>query len=125
MKGSAENWSFPSTLLESQVSSQPLAKRLILNFFHQSFLSRDAYDRATRPATVAQSSLHSDNSPPSGSGHGVSRVARCEGSWVHLTVTKRARTSCDRPATVFNLYTWLSTVATAKFSSEKNCLHKL
>ena len=33
-------------LLESQISSQPLAKRLILNFFHQSFLSRDAYDRA-------------------------------------------------------------------------------
>ena len=29
-------------LLESQISSQPLAKR----FFHQSFLSRDAYDRA-------------------------------------------------------------------------------
>ena len=33
-------------LLESQISSQPLAKRLILNFFHQSVLSRDAYDRA-------------------------------------------------------------------------------
>ena len=33
-------------LLESQISSQPLAKRLILNFFHQSFLSLDAYDRA-------------------------------------------------------------------------------
>ena len=33
-------------LLESQISSQPLAKRLILTFFHQSFLSRDAYDRA-------------------------------------------------------------------------------
>ena len=33
-------------LLESQTSSQPLGKRLILNFFHQSFLSRDAYDRA-------------------------------------------------------------------------------
>ena len=32
--------------LESQISSQPLAKCLILNFFHQSFLSRDAYDRA-------------------------------------------------------------------------------
>ena len=30
-------------LLESQISSQPLAKRLILNFFLQSFLSRDAY----------------------------------------------------------------------------------
>ena len=33
-------------LLESQISSQPLAKRLILTFFHQSFLSPDAYDRA-------------------------------------------------------------------------------
>ena len=33
-------------LLESQISSQPLTKRLILNFFHQSFLSRNAYDRA-------------------------------------------------------------------------------
>ena len=33
-------------LLEFQTSSQPLGKRLILNFFHQSFLSRDAYDRA-------------------------------------------------------------------------------
>jgi len=29
--------SFPSMLLESQISSQPLAKRLILTFFHQSF----------------------------------------------------------------------------------------
>ena len=33
-------------LLESQISSQALAKRLFLNFFYQSFLSRDAYDRA-------------------------------------------------------------------------------
>ena len=33
-------------LLESQIPSQPLTKRLILTFFHQSFLSRDAYDRA-------------------------------------------------------------------------------
>ena len=33
-------------LLESQISSQPLGKRLILNFFHESFLCRDAYDRA-------------------------------------------------------------------------------
>ena len=41
VKGSVDNLSFPSTL-----SSQPLAKRLILNFFHQSFLSRDAYDWA-------------------------------------------------------------------------------
>ena len=32
-------------LLESQISSQPLAKCLILTFSHQSFLSRDAYDR--------------------------------------------------------------------------------
>ena len=32
-------------LLESQISSQPLAMRLILNFFHHSFLSRNAYDR--------------------------------------------------------------------------------
>ena len=38
----------PSKDLESQISnsSQPLAKCLILTFFHQSFLSRDAYDRA-------------------------------------------------------------------------------
>ena len=33
-------------LLESQISSQLLWKRLILTFFHQSFLSRDAFDRA-------------------------------------------------------------------------------
>ena len=46
VKGSVDNLSFPSMLLESQISSQPLAKRLILNFFHQSFLSRDAYDWA-------------------------------------------------------------------------------
>ena len=38
--------SFPSKLLESQISSQRLAKRLILSFFQHSFLSRDAYDRA-------------------------------------------------------------------------------
>ena len=46
VKGSVDNLSFPFTLLESQISSQPLAKRLILNFFHHSFLSWDAYDRA-------------------------------------------------------------------------------
>ena len=46
VKGSIDNLSFPSMLLESQISSQPLAKRWILTFFHQSFLSRDAYDRA-------------------------------------------------------------------------------
>ena len=46
VKGSVDNLSFPSMLLESQISSQPLAKRLIFNFFHQSVLSLDAYDRA-------------------------------------------------------------------------------
>ena len=46
VKGSVDNLSFPSMLLESQISSQPLAQRLILTFFHKSFLSRDAYDRA-------------------------------------------------------------------------------
>ena len=35
-------------LLESQISPKPLAKRLILNFFLQSFLSLDVYDRAPR-----------------------------------------------------------------------------
>ena len=40
--------------LEGQISSQPLAKRLILNFFHQSFLSRDAYD-LTRDARLRTS----------------------------------------------------------------------
>jgi len=40
-----DNLSFPSMLLESQISSQPLAKHLILNFLNQSFLSRDVYDR--------------------------------------------------------------------------------
>ena len=35
-----------SPKLESQISLQPLAKRLILTFFHQSFLSRDTCDRA-------------------------------------------------------------------------------
>ena len=32
-------------LLKSQILSQPLVKRWILSFFHQNFLSRDAYDR--------------------------------------------------------------------------------
>ena len=38
--------SFPFMLLEPQISPKPLAKRLILNFFHQSFLSLHAYDQA-------------------------------------------------------------------------------
>ena len=38
--------SFPSVLLESQISSQLLVKSLILTFFHQSFISWDVYDRA-------------------------------------------------------------------------------
>ena len=33
-------------LEESQISPKPLAKCLILNFFHQSFLSLDAGDQA-------------------------------------------------------------------------------
>ena len=45
-KESVENLSFPPMLLESQISSQPLAKRLILTFFYKSFLSRDAHDQA-------------------------------------------------------------------------------
>ena len=44
-KESVENLSFPPMLLESQISSQPLAKRLILTFLYQSFLSRDAHDQ--------------------------------------------------------------------------------
>ena len=41
------NLSFPSMLVESQISPKPLAKCLVLKFFHQSFLSSDAYDWAT------------------------------------------------------------------------------
>ena len=33
VKESVDNLSFPSMLLESQISPKPLAKRLILNFF--------------------------------------------------------------------------------------------
>ena len=104
VKGSVDNLSFPSMLLESQISSQPLAKRLILNFFHQSFLSRDAYDRAPgRNVINGRSNLTSQrNLLPSGGGHSASRVssrvARWEGPWVHLTVTKRAKTKRERPA---------------------------
>ena len=46
VKRSVDDLSLSSMLLESQILSQPLTKRLILTFFHQSFLSRDAYDRA-------------------------------------------------------------------------------
>ena len=61
-------------LLKSQISSQPLAKRFILNFFHQSFLSRDAYDRALgRDVINDLSSLrHTDNLPQSGRVHSTS-----------------------------------------------------
>ena len=38
----------PSMLLESQISPKLFAKCLILNFFHQSFLSLNAYDQAVR-----------------------------------------------------------------------------
>ena len=44
---SYDNLSFPTVLLESQVSSQPPAKRLILNLFYQRFLSRNAYDQTS------------------------------------------------------------------------------
>ena len=56
------------------MTSQPLAKRFILNFFRQSFLSRDAYDRALgRDVINDLSSLrHTDNLPPSGRGHSTS-----------------------------------------------------
>ena len=47
-------------LLESQILSQPLGKRLILNFFHQSFLSRAKYDQALgRDVTNGRSKLTS------------------------------------------------------------------
>ena len=91
VKGSVDNLSFPSMLLESQISSQPLAKRLILTFFHQSFLSRDAYDRAFgRDVIDGRSQLTSQRQSTSvRGGHSPSRVssrgARWEGSWVHLT----------------------------------------
>ena len=37
VKESVDNLSFPSMLLESQISPKPLAKRLILNFFPRDF----------------------------------------------------------------------------------------
>ena len=91
VKGSVGNLSFPSMLLESQISSQPLAKRLILTFFHQSFLSRYAYDRAFgRDVINGRSQLTSQRQSASvRGGHSPSRVSsrgvRWEGSWVHLT----------------------------------------
>ena len=48
VKGSVDKLYFASILLVSQISPQALAKHLILNFVNQSFLSRDAYDRALR-----------------------------------------------------------------------------
>ena len=48
VKGSVDKLYFASMLLVSQISSQALAKHLILHFVNQSFLSRDAYDRALR-----------------------------------------------------------------------------
>ena len=60
----------------SQISSQPLEKRLILNLFRQSFLSRDAYDRAlVRDVINGRSNLrHRDNLHPSGRRHSTPRV---------------------------------------------------
>ena len=86
-------------LLESPISSQPLTKRLILTFFHQSFLSRDVYDRALgRDGINGRSKLTSQRQFASVRGRSSAsrvslRVARWEGPWVHLTVTKRAETS--------------------------------
>ena len=77
VKGSVDNLSFPSMLLESQISSQPLAKRLILTFFHQSFLSRYAYDRAFgRDVINGRSQLTSQRQSASvRGGHSPSRVS--------------------------------------------------
>ena len=47
-------------LLESQV----FAKRLLLKFFHQSFLSRDEYDRATGKFSQMSSLLTTFDSIP-------------------------------------------------------------
>ena len=63
-----DNLSFPSMLPESQISPKPLAKRLILNFFLQSFLSLDVYDRAPR-RDVINGCSRLTSQPPSGSGH--------------------------------------------------------
>ena len=52
------NLSFPSMLLESRISPKALAKSL--HFFHQSFLSLDAYDRALgRDVIIDRSKLTS------------------------------------------------------------------
>ena len=76
VKGSVDNLSFPSMLLESQISSQPLAKRLILTFFHQSFLSRDAYDRASgRDVINGRSQLTSQRQSASVRGGGAQSIA--------------------------------------------------
>ena len=50
-------------LLDSQILSQLLAKRLILGFFHQSLLSQDAYDLGLGSDVInGRSKLrHSDN----------------------------------------------------------------
>ena len=69
VKGSVDNLSFPSMLLESQISSQPLAKRLILNFFHQSFLSRDAYDWALERDVINDRSNLTSQRPGAGTVH--------------------------------------------------------
>ena len=90
-------------LLKSQISSQLLAKHLILTFSHQSFLSRDAYDRAVGGDVINGCLIlcHSNNLPPSRRRHSASgvssQIARWEGPWVHLTVTKRPKTSHKCP----------------------------
>ena len=92
-----DNLSFPSMIVESQISPKPLAKCLVLKFFHQSFLSPNVYDRATwRDVINGHSMLTSQwQFALSRSGHSASRVAWWEDPWVHLTLTKRAKTSCQ------------------------------
>ena len=77
VKGSVAKLSFPSVLLESQMLSQPLGKRLILNFFHQSFLSQAKYDQALgRDVINGRSKLTSQRQfASSGGWHSVSRVS--------------------------------------------------
>ena len=95
-----DNLSFPSMLVESQISPKPLAKCLVLKFFHQSFLSPDAYDVTTWHDVInGCSKLTSQwQFVLSRSGHIALRLAWWEDPWVHLTVTKCAKTSCQHPA---------------------------
>lgn len=86
-------------LLESRFSQKPIATLLILNFFHQRATRRDVISGRLKLTSQRQFAW-------CGSGYGVSRVTRWEGSFDRQHQTNLTRQNITRAAALFTQLKW-------------------